>query len=119
MRVKSVARVVVLSLLAPLALLATAATPAQAVPVCAPEERVCANVEGGRFVFTVKPPPTTLTFSATVNGAPAAGSLTYQMMPGYLLGWFNPAVPLVAGDVICLTFYANGLPPGPYCETAP
>ncbi|MFB4276727.1 hypothetical protein ACBJ59_15650 [Nonomuraea sp. MTCD27] len=102
----------------PLALL-VAAQPAQAAPFCIPEAPVCAGLDNGRFVFTVQPAPATLSVSATANGAPATGSMSYVTGPGYLRGWYQPFPPLVSGDVMCMSFYGMGVPPGPYCDTAP
>jgi hypothetical protein len=121
--VKLVARVA-LSFLAPLALLAAgspaqASEPAEAVPVCLPEAPVCAGLDNGDFLFTVKPPPVTLSVSVTVNGEPGTGSLTVFTEPGFLQGSYQPSTPLVSGDVFCMSFYADGVPPGPYCDTAP
>ncbi|MFC5825093.1 hypothetical protein [Nonomuraea insulae] len=109
----------VLVLLAPLALLLTAAPAQAAGPVCLPEAQVCAGLEDGQFVFTIKPPPTTLTVSATVNDVPVTGSLTHQSAPSYVQGWYEPYPALVSGDVICLTLNAPGVSPGPYCDTQP
>ncbi|MFC4116339.1 hypothetical protein [Nonomuraea zeae] len=88
------------------------------MPVCAPETPVCGGLADGQYVFTVKPPPATLTANATINGAAATGSLTVFTEPGLLQGTYQPSTVLVSGDVFCLTFYADGLPPGPYCDTA-
>ncbi|MEV0620536.1 hypothetical protein AB0I81_44940 [Nonomuraea sp. NPDC050404] len=113
-----------LGLLAPLAALLVAGGPARAAtaqgpPVCAPETPVCTGLDNGSFVFTIQPPPATLTWSATVNGVPVGGNLTYRTEPGYIEGSFEPSAPLVSGDVICMTFHGPEVPPGPYCRTSP
>ncbi|WP_157246982.1 hypothetical protein [Nonomuraea typhae] len=100
------------------ALLTVAAPARAATPICIPEHPVCAGLDDGRFVFTVKPPPTALAVGATVNGAPATGTLSTTTTPAYVQGWFQPFPPLEPGDVICLQFWAPGVPPGPYCDTA-
>lgn len=109
----------VLGLLAPLVLLLAAAPAQAAEPVCLPEAQVCGRLEDGLYVFTIKPPPTTLTVSATVNAAPVTGSLTHQSTPDSVQGWFEPYPALVSGDVFCLTLNAPGVSPGPYCGTQP
>jgi hypothetical protein len=107
-----------LALLTPLALLLVS-PPAQAAPVCIPEAPVCAGLDNGRYVFTIRPRPTTFSLSFTVNGSPATGSLSYGGSTSYLQGWFQPSPPLVSGDVICMRILASGVAPGPYCSTAP
>ncbi|TDD46359.1 hypothetical protein E1286_21085 [Nonomuraea terrae] len=109
---------IALALLTPLVLL-VAASPARAeAPYCGPETPVCGELDGGSYVFTLRPPPATLSVTATVNGAPVTGSLTAFPQPGYVRGWYEPYPPPAPGDVLCLTFHANGTPLGPYCDTA-
>lgn len=96
----------------------TMAAPVQAAgPYCIPEAPVCAGLEGGRFVYIIKPPPGWLSISATVNGAPATGVMSGFSTGSYFQGWFQPNPPLTSGDRICVTFYAPGVPGGPYCAT--
>ncbi|SEG97933.1 hypothetical protein SAMN05444920_111117 [Nonomuraea solani] len=109
----------VLGILLPLFLLVEAPPAQAAQPVCIPEAPVCAGLDGGGFVFTIAPPPATLSVSVTVNGLPARGSLSSYRTPTYLYGLFRPSPPLVSGDRICMTLYAGGVSPGPYCDTMP
>lgn len=80
---------------------------------------MCAGLDGGSFVFIVKPPPASLSATATVNGLPAGGSFSYVRTPTFLRGTFRPTPPLVSGDRICVTLLAVGVRPGPYCATMP
>lgn len=97
---------------------ALTAAPAQAAgPICIPEAPVCAGLDNGRFVFTIKPRPSTLSMRATVNGAPRGGPISTWSTPTYLEGVYYPTPALVPGDVVCMSFYAPGVPPGPYCDT--
>ncbi|GAA3612720.1 hypothetical protein GCM10022419_117130 [Nonomuraea rosea] len=79
---------------------------------------MCGGLDHGQFVFTIKPPPPTLSASATINGEPTSGSMTVFTEAASLQGTYQPSAVLVSGDVFCLTFYGDGLPPGPYCDTA-
>ncbi|MEO3809231.1 hypothetical protein ABGB17_09560 [Sphaerisporangium sp. B11E5] len=102
------------------AALLTMAAPAQAAgPYCIPEAPVCAGLEGSRFVFIIKPPPSWLSVSATVNGAPTSGAMSGFSTGTYFQGWYQPNPPLTSGDRICVTLYAPGVPAGPYCATMP
>ena len=113
---KLIARLVVILSLS--AALLTMTTPAQAAgPYCIPSGPVCAGLEGGLFVFGIKPPSAWLSISATVNGTPASGVTSGFLTGTYYQGWFQPNPPLVPGDRICVTFYAPGVPGGPYCAT--
>ncbi|MFI6297317.1 hypothetical protein ACIBEJ_37390 [Nonomuraea sp. NPDC050790] len=95
-----------------------AAPPAQAAgPVCVPEAPVCAGLDGARFVFTIKPPPSGLSVRATVNGVSRGGPISMMTTPAYLQGSYHPVPALVPGDVVCMWFHAPGVPPGPYCDT--
>ncbi|MEV4898152.1 hypothetical protein AB0K48_53365, partial [Nonomuraea sp. NPDC055795] len=78
------------------------AAPAQAAgPICIPEAPVCAGLDNGRFVFTIKPRPSTLSMQTTVNGAPRGGSISTWSTPTYLQGTYYPTPALVPGDVVC------------------
>ncbi|MHC5903011.1 hypothetical protein ACVNF4_03720 [Streptomyces sp. S6] len=96
----------------------TAATAAQVV--CIPEARVCAGVDGDaaqgyQYVFVIQQPPSPLSLSFTVNGAPARGSTAIVTRPNLVQGWFSPSSALVQGDRVCMTV---ALIPGTYCGTA-
>ncbi|MEV0388360.1 hypothetical protein [Nonomuraea sp. NPDC050643] len=95
-------------------------TPAATAATCPPEALACQEIRGTpgdyRFWFRFQPAPSPAAFTLTLNGMPASGSLSSNLVGTALEGEFRPTSGLVTGDKVCVRPVGTGQD---HCATTP